>query len=102
MNLEQSYVVPKLDHGTVIDHLRASTALRCLQVLDLLLACGQVNVEDLDALALVLPRVTRPGSKTGPHAGPVAAVPAPMEPGAVAVPTPGAPPAAASPASSPG
>jgi len=35
MNMEQSYVVPKLDHGTVIDHLRASTALRCLQVLDL-------------------------------------------------------------------
>jgi len=32
---EQSYVVPKLDSGTVIDHLRARTALRCLQVLDL-------------------------------------------------------------------
>jgi len=35
MNAEQSYVVPKLDQGTVIDHLRANTALRCLQVLDL-------------------------------------------------------------------
>ena len=32
---DQSYVVPKLDSGTVIDHLRARTALRCLQVLDL-------------------------------------------------------------------
>ncbi|MHC4954920.1 MAG: aspartate carbamoyltransferase regulatory subunit [Planctomycetota bacterium] len=35
MNSEQSYAVPKLDHGTVIDHLRANTALRCLQVLNL-------------------------------------------------------------------
>jgi len=32
---EQSYAVPKLGSGTVIDHLRARTALRCLQVLDL-------------------------------------------------------------------
>ena len=32
---DQSYAVPKLDSGTVIDHLRARTALRCLQVLDL-------------------------------------------------------------------
>ena len=32
---DQSYVVPKLDSGTVIDHLRARTALRCLQVLDI-------------------------------------------------------------------
>ena len=35
MNAERSYAVPKLHHGTVIDHLRANTALRCLQVLDL-------------------------------------------------------------------
>ena len=32
---DQSYAVPKLDSGTVIDHLRGRTALRCLQVLDL-------------------------------------------------------------------
>lgn len=32
---DQSYVVPKLDSGTVIDHLHARTALRCLQVLNL-------------------------------------------------------------------
>ncbi|MEM8884824.1 MAG: aspartate carbamoyltransferase regulatory subunit [Planctomycetota bacterium] len=35
MNPEQSYPVPKLDSGTVIDHLRGRTALRCLQVLRL-------------------------------------------------------------------
>ena len=34
-NAEQSYAVPKLHSGTVIDHLRARTALRCLQVLRL-------------------------------------------------------------------
>lgn len=32
---DHSYAVPKLGSGTVIDHLRARTALRCLQVLDL-------------------------------------------------------------------
>ncbi len=31
----KSYAVPKLGSGTVIDHLQARTALRCLQVLDL-------------------------------------------------------------------
>jgi aspartate carbamoyltransferase regulatory subunit len=31
----KSYAVPKLGSGTVIDHLQAQTALRCLQVLDL-------------------------------------------------------------------
>ena len=35
MKADHSYAVPKLDSGTVIDHLRARTALRALQVLDL-------------------------------------------------------------------